>query len=93
MNNLIVAAVAVGIILIVLVYLYTYMSSNRLGDVDQGMSLGVVLSVFFVIEVGIVSSILAEQTPTALDVYRGTTELMITSINGVPTDTTVVFKK
>lgn len=31
--------------------------------------------------------------PTALDVYRGNTELEITSVNGVPTDTIVVFKK
>lgn len=32
------------------------------------------------------------KTPTALDVYRGNTELEITSVNGVPTDTVVVFK-
>lgn len=31
-------------------------------------------------------------TPSALDVYRGNTELKITSVNGVPTDTVVVFK-
>lgn len=31
--------------------------------------------------------------PTALDVYRGNTELEITSVNGVPTDTTVIFKR
>lgn len=31
-------------------------------------------------------------TPSALDVYRGNTELKITSVNGVPTDTIVVFK-
>lgn len=31
-------------------------------------------------------------TPTAIDVYRGNTELKITSVNGVPTDTVVVFK-
>lgn len=89
---MIVAAIAVGIIMIGLVYVCTYMSSNRLGDVDTGVSLGIALSVLFVIEIGIVSCILAEQTPTALDVYRGNTELMITSINGVPTDTAVVFK-
>ena len=29
---------------------------------------------------------------TPLDVYRGNTELEITSVNGVPTDTVVVFK-
>ena len=31
-------------------------------------------------------------TPSAIDVYRGNTELEITSVNGVPTDTVVVFK-
>lgn len=31
-------------------------------------------------------------TPKAIDVYRGKTELEITSVNGVPKDTVVVFK-
>ena len=31
--------------------------------------------------------------PSAIDVYRGKTELEIMSINGVPKDTTVVYKK
>lgn len=30
--------------------------------------------------------------PKAIDVYRGNTELIITSVNGIPTDTTVVYK-
>lgn len=29
---------------------------------------------------------------TPLDVYRGNTELKITSVNGIPTDSVVVFK-
>jgi len=33
-----------------------------------------------------------EDTPKALDVYRGNTVLEITSVNGVPKDTTVIFK-
>ena len=31
--------------------------------------------------------------PSAIDVYRGNTELEITSVNGVPTDSVVVFKE
>lgn len=31
-------------------------------------------------------------TPKAIDVYRGKTELEITSVNGVPRDTVVVWK-
>ena len=34
-----------------------------------------------------------KKEPTALDVYRGETELVVTSVNGVPTDSVVVFKK
>lgn len=34
----------------------------------------------------------SEPIPTPLDVYRGNTELKITSVNGIPTDTVVVFK-
>jgi hypothetical protein len=33
-----------------------------------------------------------ESKPSAIDVYRGNTELKITSVNGVPTDTIVIFK-
>lgn len=31
--------------------------------------------------------------PSALDVYTGKTELRITSVNGVPVDTVVIFKE
>lgn len=31
--------------------------------------------------------------PSALDVYRGKTTLEITSVNGIPKDTVVVYKK
>jgi hypothetical protein len=33
-----------------------------------------------------------DPTPSALDVYRGNTVLKITSVNGIPVDTVVVFK-
>lgn len=34
-----------------------------------------------------------KNTPTSLDVYRGNTELEIHSVNGIPTDTIVIYKK
>ena len=46
-----------------------------------------------VIEICLVSMIIGKPTPSALDVYRGNTELEITSVNGMPIDTVVVFKK
>lgn len=52
------------------------------------------LYVYLVVAITLIVCInMSEPTPTALDVYRGNTELEITSVNGIPTDTTVVFKK
>ena len=53
---------------------------------------GFVSSFIILIAILIHGSNTSEPTPTALDVYRGNTELEITSVNGVPTDTVVVFK-
>lgn len=41
----------------------------------------------------VICIILCINEPTALDVYRGKTELEYTVIGGVHTDSTVVFKK
>lgn len=40
----------------------------------------------------IIGLIAVDDEPTALDVYRGKTELKITSVNDIPTDTIVVYK-
>ena len=40
----------------------------------------------------IIGLIVVDDEPTALDVYRDKTELKITSVNGIPTDTIVVYK-
>lgn len=40
----------------------------------------------------IIGLITVDDEPTALDVYRDKTELKITSVNGIPTDTVVIFK-
>lgn len=85
--------ILIGLILIGLISLGNYISDSKSRYFGEGVFLGIVISVFSIIEVGIVTDILAEQTPAALDVYRGNTELKITSVNGIPTDTLVVFKK
>lgn len=46
----------------------------------------------FLVAVLIVIVDISEPTPSALDVYRGNTELIITSVNGIPADSVVVFK-
>ncbi len=67
--------------------LYSFYKDDNL----KGLS-GFMSSFILLIAVLIRGSNISEPKPTALDVYRGNTELEITSVNGVPTDTVVVFK-
>lgn len=85
-------AIIVGIVIFALIILWDYASDNG-GSFETGSWLGVIISILFVMEVILVSNIIKEPTPSALDVYRGNTELEITSVNGTPIDTVVVFKK
>lgn len=55
----------------------------------RGFGLGVICTAFLSIAY---YSISMGSKPTPLDVYRGNTELRITSVNGIPIDTVVVFK-
>lgn len=77
------------VISIVAVLLFLYSCT---GDGWQGLAgqlyVWCILAVFVIVAVNI-----SKPTPTALDVYRGNTELKITSVNDIPTDTVVVFKK
>ena len=51
------------------------------------------IAMLMTIEVYLLADIIGDTKPSAIDVYRGNTELEITSVNGVPTDSVVVFKK
>ena len=55
----------------------------------RGFGLGVICTAFLSI---VYYSINTSYKPTPIDVYRGNTELKITSVNGLPIDTVVVFK-
>ena len=48
--------------------------------------------IVFLTDAAIIANHYINPKPTALDVYRGNTELQITSVNGMPTDSVVVFK-
>lgn len=43
--------------------------------------------------IGCYTLLVFDNEPSSLDVYRGKTTLEITSVNGIPQDTVVVFKK
>ena len=60
---------------------------------DGNFGLVLLVSAFLLLISIILIKVESVMYPTALDVYRGNTELEITSVNGVPTDTVVVFKK
>lgn len=74
------------VIVAILLFLYSCTSDGLQGLAGQ-LYVWCFLGVVLIIRINTL-----KVTPTALDVYRGNTELEITSVNGVPTDTVVVFK-
>lgn len=90
---MIIGAIIVGALICVLITLIDYIRDTYNGCFDVGVFTGVVITILFALEVYLVSNIIGGPAPSALDVYRGNTELEITSVNGVPTDTVVIFKK
>ena len=90
---MIIGAIVVGILIVVLLILVKYIKSNIDDSFDLGFFMGELIMILIVLEVFFLSNIIEEPTPSALDVYRGNTELEITSVNGIPTDTIVVYKK
>ena len=81
-----------GILICVSVILTAFKGRNSSCDFDTGVIMGGIIAILMTIEVVLLADIIGEQKPSAIDVYRGNTELEITSVNGVPTDTVVVFK-
>lgn len=90
---IIVGVVIVGILICALVIFSLYTSTNSTDDFIIGWWTGVIIMILIVFEVNLLSNIIGKPTPSALDVYRGNTEMEITSVNGTPIDTVVVFKK
>jgi len=91
MEDLIVELVFIGICLIVSII--AFIGGIKAGEWFLIIYGGILMIALSAIEISIISEINnIPPEPTALDVYRGLTELEITSVNGVPKDTVVVFK-
>lgn len=90
---MIIAAIILGLVIIGLIILINFLNSRSCGDFDTGVLLGIVLLVFGVIEIGIVSNIIGEPKPRAMDVYQGKTTLEYTIRDSVKVDSIVVFKE
>ena len=89
---MIIAAIIVGLIIIGLIILINVLSSSSYGDFDTGVFFGVFVTIFFLIEIGIVNDITGEPKPTSMDVYQGKTTIEYTIRDGVKTDSVVVWK-
>ena len=90
----IVGAVILEIIIIALIILSnTYLRKKCTPNFYWGVFLGMMLAALIIVETALVADIIYGPRPSAIDVYRGNTELEITSVNGIPTDTIIVFKK
>lgn len=89
---MVIAAIIIGIILVFFVCLTFYISDRKDSSFEDGVTLGIIITMLLCIETILIGGIRGESIPTAMDVYQGNTELEIISVNGVPTDTVVVFK-
>ena len=90
---MIIGAIIIGILIFALMVLWAFFRERGGSSFDTGVIVGVVIAILVVLEVGLISIITEKPRPSAIDVYRGNTELEITSVNGTPIDTVVVFKK
>lgn len=90
---LIIGAITIGVFIFALIGVGSHLSDKWGSSFSVGIFIGVVITIFIVIEICLVSKIIEKPKPSALDVYRGNTELEIKSINGIPIDTVVIFKK
>ena len=89
---MIIGAIIIGIFIFALIGAGSHLSDKYGSGFDVGAIMGIIITTLMVIEVCLIANI-RNPTPSALDVYRGNTELEITSVNGTPIDTVVVFKK
>ena len=85
--------IIVGILICVSVILTTFVGRNSSCDFNMGVPMGIAIGTLVTIELCLLDDIMGKHKPSALDVYRGNTELEITSVNGVPTDSVVVFRE
>ena len=87
-----IGVIIVGILIFVLVIWTASEGRNSSCDFNIGVPMGIAIGALMTIEVGLLADIIGEPKPSALDVYRGNTELEITFVNGTPIDSVVVFK-
>jgi hypothetical protein len=89
---MVIAAIIVGILWMVLFFVADYISHKKGNDFDNGIVMGIILFLCFIVEVILIGNIIKDPHPTAMDVYKGKTTLEYTIKDSVKIDSTVVFK-
>ena len=90
---MIIGAIIAGVLICILVIIGFYISKSSTEDYDFGIIIGGIIAALIVIEVCLLADIIVGPKPSAIDVYRGNTELEIASVNGTPIDSVVIFKE
>lgn len=85
--------IAVGSILLFLILFSLFTMSDSGSDFSTGLMSGLFIVLLSIAEIIMILDISIKPKPRAIDVYRNKTELEITSVNGVPRDTVVVWKE
>ena len=83
--------VILGIFILVILFVIFAIDSSGKAKFDLGVFFGIILSILVVGEIVLLSSILENPKPTAMDVYQGKTTLEYTIRDGVKIDSVVVF--
>ena len=90
---MIIGAIIIGILICVSVIWTAFEGRNSSCDFNMGVPMGIAIGTLMTIEICLLADIMGKPKPSAIDVYRGNTELEITSVNGTPIDSVVVFKE
>jgi hypothetical protein len=89
---MIVLAIIFGAALAFLIAFTLYLSTEADADFNTGVICGVFIILLSIAGILTITDILNDPKPKAIDVYRNKTELEITSVNGTPIDTVVVWR-
>lgn len=84
--------VVLGILILVILFIMFAIDSSGKAKFDLGVFFGTILSILLAGEIVLLSSILEDPKPTAMDVYQGKTTLEYTIRDNVKIDSIVVFK-
>lgn len=90
---MIIGAIIVGILLVFFIFMSLDISNKKTSNYDKGVVIGFVIFWLFAIEVGILSNIIKDPQPTAMDVYQNKTTLEYKVVDNVKVDSIVIFKK